>query len=31
VHGDGRAADWLRDAGFELAVRDGDPVVEPNA
>ncbi|MFC3477400.1 2-phospho-L-lactate guanylyltransferase [Halobacterium litoreum] len=31
VHGDGAAADWLRDAGFELAVRDGDPVVEPNA
>jgi 2-phospho-L-lactate guanylyltransferase len=23
LHGDGRAADWLRDAGFELAVRDG--------
>jgi len=31
THGDGAAADWLRDAGFELAVRDGGPVVEPNA
>jgi 2-phospho-L-lactate guanylyltransferase len=31
VHGDGRATDWLRDAGFEVGVRDGDPVVEPNA
>lgn len=31
VHGDGRASDWLADAGFALAVRDGEPVVEPNA
>ncbi|MFB6072472.1 MAG: 2-phospho-L-lactate guanylyltransferase [Halobacterium sp.] len=31
VHGDGRAADWLRDAGFEVVVRGGDPVLEPNA
>jgi 2-phospho-L-lactate guanylyltransferase len=23
LHGDGEAADWLRDAGFELAVDDG--------
>jgi len=31
VHGEGRARDWLADAGFGLAVRDGEPVVEPNA
>jgi len=31
VHADGRARDWLADAGFELVVRDGEPVVEPNA
>ena len=31
VHGDGRARDWLADAGFAVAVRDGEPVVEPNA
>ncbi|SEW23039.1 2-phospho-L-lactate guanylyltransferase [Halobacterium jilantaiense] len=31
VHGEGRARDWLVDAGFDLAVRDGEPVVEPNA
>jgi len=31
VHGDGRASDWLADAGYALAVRDGEPVVEPNA
>lgn len=31
VHGDGRARDWLADAGYALAVRDGEPVVEPNA
>lgn len=31
VHSEGRARDWLADAGFELAVRDGEPVVEPNA
>jgi 2-phospho-L-lactate guanylyltransferase len=32
VHGgtDSRAADWLADAGYALAVRDGEPVVEPN-
>jgi 2-phospho-L-lactate guanylyltransferase len=23
VHGEGAAADWLRDAGFELAAEDG--------
>jgi 2-phospho-L-lactate guanylyltransferase len=31
VHGDGRASEWLADAGYEVAVRDGEPVVEPNA
>lgn len=30
VHGEGAAAEWLREAGFEVVVRDGDPVVEPN-
>jgi 2-phospho-L-lactate guanylyltransferase len=25
VHGQGRAAQWLRDAGFEVAVADGEP------
>ncbi|WP_232702889.1 2-phospho-L-lactate guanylyltransferase [Halobacterium wangiae] len=32
VHGDGAAAAWLRDAGFRVAVRDGQPVAvrEPN-
>ena len=30
VHGEGRARDWLADAGYALAVRDGEPVVEPN-
>jgi len=27
VHGDGAAAAWLRDAGFRVAVEDGDPTV----
>lgn len=27
VHGSGRAANWLREAGFEVAVVDGDPRV----
>jgi 2-phospho-L-lactate guanylyltransferase len=27
LHADGRATDWLRDAGFELAVRDGRATV----
>jgi 2-phospho-L-lactate guanylyltransferase len=31
VHGDGRARDWLADAGYGLTVRDGEPVIEPNA
>jgi 2-phospho-L-lactate guanylyltransferase len=32
VHGEGAAADWLRDAGFRVGVRDGGPVAvrEPN-
>ena len=32
VHGEGAAADWLRDAGFRISVRDGEPVAvrEPN-
>lgn len=28
LHGDGRATDWLRDAGFELATTDGRVGVE---
>ncbi|MFB6269126.1 MAG: 2-phospho-L-lactate guanylyltransferase [Halobacterium sp.] len=31
VHGDGRAADWLRDAGFRVAVEDGAPTVVRDA
>jgi len=31
VHARGRAREWLADAGYTLAVRDGEPVVEPNA
>jgi 2-phospho-L-lactate guanylyltransferase len=31
VHGGGRTSEWLADAGYVLAVRDGEPVVEPNA
>lgn len=27
VHGEGAAADWLRDAGFRVAVEDGEPSV----